>query len=435
MPLPAIVESILKSSAPTLLAGLLVPPPFNLLASAVVSSAIRAFLPPDQVAAIPPDAPLPPAAVVSTVQANAGNPDFLTNLRAAEIKLQQFELANDLKFAELANKDRASARSFQIASNAAQPMMRWGMAIVFLSIGSMLLVVIGAVLMIAGVISPNPINSALAAAWYTIIGTILGNIAGYASQIISFYYGDSQRSKDKDESISQQMSHQGQLLGEAAAAQSAIVKQIATPPAPAPVAELPLVVTDTIAWKQGPFGGLRWQVTPNGLLDEGEVSVARTVGEPVTVRRIWRDFGSQIKAASLSSGVPVELIVTTIAVESRGVVKAQLDESDGRQSVGLMQTLTGTASEMLKRTITAAELSQPEVSIAAGTAYLASHRTKTLYDPILSAASYNAGGLYPPRAEDTNPYRLRCTGDHLTRTKLYYNDTVAVAAADGWFGS
>src|SRR5690242_18732568 len=145
MALPAVVESILKSSAPTLLAGLLVPPPFNLLASAVVSSAIRAFLPPDQAAAIPPDAPLPPAAVVSTVQANAGNPDFLTNLRAAEIKLQQFELANDLKFAELANKDRASARSFQVASATAQPMMRWGMAIVFLAIGSMLLVTIGAV--------------------------------------------------------------------------------------------------------------------------------------------------------------------------------------------------------------------------------------------------------------------------------------------------
>jgi len=434
MALTAIVESILRSSAPTLLAGLLLPPPFDLLASAVVSSTIRAFLPPEQAAAVPPDAPLPPAAVVSTVQANAGNPDFLTNLRAAEIKLQQFEMANDLKFAELANKDRASARSFQVASNTAQPMMRWGMAIVFLAIGSMLLVVIGAVLMIAGVISPNPINSALAAAWYTIIGTILGNIAGYASQIISFYYGDSQRSKDKDESISQQMSHQGQLLGEAAAAQSAIVKQIATPTPPSPVA-LPAVPTDTTAWKQGPFGGLRWQVTPDGLLDEGEVTAARTVGEPVTVRRIWRDYGAQIKAASLSSGVPVELIVTTIAVESRGVVKAYLAEADGRQSVGLMQTLTGTASEMLGRPVTAAELSQPEVSIAAGTAYLASHRTKTLYDPILSAASYNAGGLFPPRTEDTNPYRLRCTGDHLTRTKLYYNDTVAVAAADGWFGS
>ena len=62
MALPPIVESILKSSAPTLLAGLLVPPPFNLLASAVVSSTIRAFLPADQAANIAPDAPLPPPA-------------------------------------------------------------------------------------------------------------------------------------------------------------------------------------------------------------------------------------------------------------------------------------------------------------------------------------------------------------------------------------
>jgi hypothetical protein len=28
---------------------------------------------------------------------------------------------------------------------------------------------------------------------------------------------------------------------------------------------------------------------------------------------------------------------------------------------------------------------------------------------------------------------MRCTGDHLLRTKLYYNDTVAVAKSDGWF--
>jgi len=431
MALPPIVESILKSSAPTLLAGLLVPPPFNLLASAVVSSAIRAFLPADQTAAIPPDAPLPPPAVIATVQANAGNPDFLTNLRAAEIKLQQFEMANDVKFAELANKDRASARSFQVASAIAQPMMRWGMAIVFLAIGSMLLVVIGAILMIAGVISPNPTNSALAAAWYTIIGTILGNIAGYASQIISFYYGDNARSQGKDDSISQVLSHQGQQLGDAAAAQASIVKQIAAPPPP--IAVLPTVITDTAAWKQGPFGGLRWQVTPAGILDEGDIAAARTVGEPVTVRRIWKDFGTQIKAASLSSGVPLELIVTTIAVESRGIAKALLSEPDGRQSIGLMQTLVGTASEMLGRPVTAQELNHPDVSIAAGTAYLASQRPKTLYDPILAAAAYNAGGLYPPRTEDTNPYRLRCTGDHLTRTKLYYNDAVAVAAADGWF--
>ena len=431
MALPPIVESILKSSAPTLLAGLLVPPPFNLLASAVVSSAIRAFLPSDQAAAIPPDAPLPPPAVIATVQANAGNPDFLTNLRAAEIKLQQFEMANDVKFAELANKDRASARSFQVASAIAGPMMRWGMAIVFLAIGSMLLVVIGAILMIAGVISPNPTNSALAAAWYTIIGTILGNIAGYASQIISFYYGDNARSQGKDDSISQVLSHQGQQLGDAAAVQASIVKQIATPPPP--IAVLPTVITDTVAWKQGPFGGLRWQVTPAGILDEGDITAARTVGEPVTVRRIWKDFGTQIKAASLSSGVPLELIVTTIAVESRGIAKALLSEPDGRQSIGLMQTLTGTASDMLGRPVTAQELNQPEISIAAGTAYLASQRPKTLYDPLLAAAAYNAGGLYPPRAEDTNPYRMRCTGDHLTRTKLYYNDTVAVAAADGWF--
>ena len=125
--------------------------------------------------------------------------------------------------------------------------------------------------------------------------------------------------------------------------------------------------------------------------------------------------------------------MTTIAVESGGRIKAALTEPDGRTSVGLMQTLTGTASEVMGRPVTAQELQDPKISIEAGVRYIASQREKTLYDPILVGAAYNAGGLHPPREQDDNPYRLRSTKDHLTRTKLYYNDTVAVAKADGWF--
>ena len=126
-------------------------------------------------------------------------------------------------------------------------------------------------------------------------------------------------------------------------------------------------------------------------------------------------------------------MVTTIAVELGGIVKASLTEPDGRTSIGLMQTLIGTASEVMGRPVTAQELETPEISIEAGTRYIAKNREATKFDPILVAAAYNAGSLQPPRPEDTNPFRLRSTGDHLIRTKLFYNDTVATAKAEGWF--
>ena len=48
MPLPAIVSTVLRSSAPTLLAALALPPPFNVIASAVVSGAIAKYLLPEE---------------------------------------------------------------------------------------------------------------------------------------------------------------------------------------------------------------------------------------------------------------------------------------------------------------------------------------------------------------------------------------------------
>ena len=44
--------------------------------------------------------------------------------------------------------------------------------------------------------------------------------------------------------------------------------------------------------------------------------------------------------------------MATIATESRGVAQAILVEPDRRTSAGIMQTLVGTASEMLGRPVT-----------------------------------------------------------------------------------
>ncbi len=59
-------------------------------------------------------------------------------------------------------------------------------------------------------------------------------------------------------------------------------------------------------------------------------------------------------------------------------------------------------------------------------------RRVTDYQPPLVAAAYNAGGLHPSREGDDNPWRLRSTGDHVSRFCRFFGDACAVAAEDGW---
>ena len=139
--------------------------------------------------------------------------------------------------------------------------------------------------------------------------------------------------------------------------------------------------------------------------------------------------GRSIATAYVRNGVPLELVVATTAVESRGDPSAVRGEPDGRQSVGLMQTLTGTAAEMMGGTVEAPQLLGPAFSIEAGTRYIARQRQRTGYEPPLVAAAYNSGGLYQ---SDANPWRLRSTGDHISRLCQFFGDACAVAAEDGW---
>jgi hypothetical protein len=446
MPVPPIVSAVLRSGAPTLLTAIALPPPFNLIASAVVSGVLAQFLPPGEVPAQTQTGGGPvlsPAQVTQVIEANAKDPAFLQKLREAEARLKEYEAANDLKFAQLEVEDKTRAGGFQIATGSAPGLLKAGMIIVAVAIAAMLGIVVGSIMLISGNIAVPPEKSQLAVGVFGLIGAVVGYISGYASQIVGFYYGSSQGSKDKADTLTSVLQQQGQQIGQAAAAASTTTNMIAahnervidkvttvmtdkktTPDAPAAA---------TTGLRQGPFGGVRWRLTSDGIIMENETDPERTVGEPVTVRRIWHDFGPIIRAASATYGVPAEIVVTTIAVESGGIVKASLTEPDGRTSIGLMQTLIGTASEVMGRPVTAQELETPEISIEAGTRYIAKNREATKFDPILVAAAYNAGSLQPPRPEDTNPFRLRSTGDHLTRTKLFYNDTVATAKAESWF--
>lgn len=224
-------------------------------------------------------------------------------------------------------------------------------------------------------------------------------------------------------------------------------------PQPAPSLELPPtqpvtparpgVVSETMAELTTPHrhfaDGVSWALTAAGVAIDGAAAMG-TPGEPTTVRKIWTKFGAPCAAAAQKYGVPVELIVATIATESGGDPTARRFEPKiNDQSVGLMQTLVGTARGALRRPgLTADDLLDPAVSINAGTAYIAEQRGSTHFDPPLVAAAYNAGSI---RRDDApaNRWKLLCyptgTGHHIDKYVAFFSDCMRVSDADGWSGS
>lgn len=177
------------------------------------------------------------------------------------------------------------------------------------------------------------------------------------------------------------------------------------------------------------FGGVSWRLARVGIIVEG--TLLRTPGKLVTVPRVWGQFGALIASAALRHRVPLELIVATICTESGGVHDAVRQEpkwesdaaTPGQVSAGLMQTLLSTArSELPGREITRESLSDPELSIEAGTAYIRKQFTRTLFDPPLVACAYNAGSLYK-NAE--NRWCLGQYGNHADRFVAFFNDCMA----------
>lgn len=152
-------------------------------------------------------------------------------------------------------------------------------------------------------------------------------------------------------------------------------------------------------------GGVQWSLMPQGIDIDGQPP-AGTEGEPETVGRIWDNYGDFIRRWSAAFKVPSELIVATICTESGGDPAARRNEpgftSDAetphRVSIGLMQTLISTARSALNLDhVDGAWLLDPDNSIRAGTAYIASQSKQTLYDPPVVACAYNAGSIYRGR--------------------------------------
>lgn len=443
MKIPNELFTVLQTVAPTLATA--IGGPLAGAAASVAARALSEYLggkPTDKVTA---------DNIIEVLDKNKGDPSLIAKLREIEADLKKYETDYQFRFAELEIKDRQSARTFQQESGIAADVFGFGRKVFYA--GSIALILFGVLLLLLsfGVFSIPYENREFTSIAFNTLSVILTAFITWGGMVLSYYFGSSRESATKTATISEQLVAQGEATAEAIRRTPAPVPVVVPPVTPPPVVVAPAPVNpapapapdpgpmppepspDAVPWQQGPYGGARWKVLPSGVLVEGDSGVARSVGEPVTIRRIWNDYGELIKRNAEKYSVPAEIITMTIATESKGQRSAYLTEPDGRTSVGLMQILIGTASEVMNRSITFNDLNDPELNIEAGTRYILKQKPKTWFDPILTAAAYNAGGLYPPRQQDNNRFNLRSTGDHLERAIRWYGDICFVAKQDGWF--
>ena len=454
MDIPPVVASVLKVAAPTLLKGLL-PPPFGLIASAAVTPWLAQFLPDGEApAAQLPNgrAALSNEQIVQIVAKHESDPNLREVLQKAELELKRIEAELPFKFEQLAQLDRSDARKSALDTGLAPAIFEVGKTILWNDrVLAYIMTGGGLGLLVASGFFRIQIDPILSNAIFTIIGVVIGRQASRADQVSGFYFGSSSSSQSKDQTIKDALQGLAEPLGKGVgpvAAPPVVVVPPAPPALPAAlpgrparpvaptrgVAGLSPVQLAALARPHNRFpGSVVWRLTADGISTGG--AAHRTVGEPETVREIWREYGPLILSAGKKWNVPVELIVATVATESHGDPNAHRVEPDRRESGGLMQTLTDTAGDMLGRPVDVKELFDPALSLDAGTAYIAHQRPKTGLDPILVAAAYNAGGIRQAQSP-RNPWRLVCwpaeTGKHCTEFARWFGDAMRESRVAGW---
>jgi peptidoglycan L-alanyl-D-glutamate endopeptidase CwlK len=211
------------------------------------------------------------------------------------------------------------------------------------------------------------------------------------------------------------------------------------------------------------FGGQEWRFDDSGVYIRGHANgrePLRTTGKPVTCGMIWTLFAHEILGAAQKYRIPPAIIMMVIAAEvsdyrkygftgpktfrweSQVKVKDVVPPLKGDYSAGPMQTLAATARWLVRQqglaynpftvapvlerpTVppTTLPLYDPAISIDIGTAFIKQYLDRTGNDPILAAATYNAGGIYK---SVQNAWHLRTYGNHLDRAAKWYGDACAV---------
>jgi len=188
------------------------------------------------------------------------------------------------------------------------------------------------------------------------------------------------------------------------------------------------------------FGGRKYRVTSMGVEAE-DVGYLRTGGAPLTMIRLWNDYGSSILHASYILSCPVDMVAAMIPIEalrmSNGSFNPRSDrkepgyisdaETPHRRSPGLMQTLISTAKSMAREyklieedLVTTDLLFDPYYSILLGSAYIRKQIDRYGVDPVKICGAYNAGSV---KRDPGNPWHVLSFGK--TRNDRYvawFND-------------
>lgn len=198
------------------------------------------------------------------------------------------------------------------------------------------------------------------------------------------------------------------------------------------------------AW-HSKWGGAEWRVIPEGI-ETRTGGLLRTPGEPVTMRRLLDGWHGELAAAADDAGVPLELLLMTVATEgalrwtgtemsypAMRVEPGYIDDrtTPHRISFGPCHVLLSTYRACMREpAATRAQAMERAANLVAAARYIRDTKHAHGWDPVLVAASYNAGGVYRalPGTRLGNRWHIRTYGSHLDRAGRWYGDARAVLA-------
>ncbi|MCA1370211.1 N-acetylmuramoyl-L-alanine amidase [Bradyrhizobium sp. BRP14] len=242
------------------------------------------------------------------------------------------------------------------------------------------------------------------------------------------------------------------------------VRTISMPPIAFTPASLPAM--DGKDWHTFGEGMREWRYDDRGLAirENGEITQQRWEESLDTMHKMMEYMGDSLLAASAKHGIPPALLMMTVATEThiyknskftgpktfRWEAHVENDDVDpptlGDYSAGPMQSLGTTARWVMRSKgeqfgldydpfgVAPVYPARPDpkpahhplydfaTNLDLGAAEIRIRLHKSSLDPILVAATFNAGGLY---GSAHSRWGLRAHGDHLDRAGKWYGDACA----------
>lgn len=202
-------------------------------------------------------------------------------------------------------------------------------------------------------------------------------------------------------------------------------------------------------WHRRFGGSIEWRLGADGV-EVRDAPPERDAASDALAAKVLGEawFGPLLRRHATGQKVPIELLVATLCTESAGtaatpVATARAERQEPgfvsyaatphRVSLGCMQTLISTARGALRRSVSAEDLRNPDISIEAGAACIAQQAAQTRLDPPVVACAYNAGSVIL-QDSPTNRWRMRQypigTSHHADRFVRFFNGAVAALRAD-----